>query len=66
MLGTTITPIDLDYLGLPRAALAFLVETSDAATTDGFRRVLVECGPEACRPRLESELVRLGVEPASI
>ena len=66
MLGTTITPIDLDYLGLPGAALAFLVETSDAAATDGLRRVLVECGPEACRPRLESELVRLGVEPASI
>lgn len=66
MLGTTITPIDLDYLGLPGAALAFLVETSDAAATDGLRRVLVECGPEACRPRLESELDRRGVDPSSI
>ena len=66
MPGLTITPIDLDYLALPGAALAFLVEIPEPAAIGGSHRVLVECGPEACRPRLESELVRLGVEPASI
>jgi len=66
MRGTTITPIDLDYLSLPGAALAFLVEVPDESAAGGVRRVLVECGPEACRPRLESELARRGIDPASI
>ncbi|MGA1392762.1 MAG: MBL fold metallo-hydrolase [Phycisphaerales bacterium] len=61
-----ITPIDLDYLALPGAALAFLVEVPDEGVSHGSHRVLVECGPEACRPQLEAELERLGVEPASI
>ncbi|MGA1399009.1 MAG: MBL fold metallo-hydrolase [Phycisphaerales bacterium] len=61
-----ITPIDLDYLALPGAALAFLVEVPDEGVSHGSHRVLVECGPEACRPRLEAELERLGVDPASI
>ncbi|MGA0174068.1 MAG: MBL fold metallo-hydrolase [Phycisphaerales bacterium] len=61
-----ITPIDLDYLALPAAALAFLVEVPDDGVSHGSHRVLVECGPEACRPRLEAELERLGVDPASI
>lgn len=62
----SITPIDLGYLALPGAALAFLVEVPDASAAGGVRRVLVECGPEACRPRLEAELARRGIEPASI
>lgn len=58
--GIPIRPIDLAYLDQPGAALAFLVDPPGAAP------FLVECGPEACRPRLESELGRLGVAPDSI
>ncbi len=66
MISATITPIDLHYLALPGAALAFLVEVPDGIAPMGVHRLLVECGTEACRPRLEAELERFGVEPASI
>ncbi len=60
MPAAAVTCIDLDYLGLPGAAVAFLVEIPDHEIA---HRILVECGPEACRPKLESELARLGIEP---
>ncbi|MFM1890502.1 MAG: hypothetical protein RLZZ565_1259, partial [Planctomycetota bacterium] len=66
MTRCTITPIDLHYLALAGAALAFLVEVPDGTAAARVHRLLVECGPEACRPRLEAELERLGVDPASI
>ena len=66
MSSSSITPIDLDYLSLPGAGLGFLVEVPDHAAPFGAHRLLVECGPEACRPRLEAELWRRGVDPASI
>jgi len=55
-----IVPIDLGYLDQPGAALAFLVEI------EGLPPALVECGPEACRSRLEAALRGHGVDPGSI
>jgi glyoxylase-like metal-dependent hydrolase (beta-lactamase superfamily II) len=55
-----IVPVDLVYLDQPGAALAFLIEI------EGLPPALVECGPEACRPRLEEELRRHGVDPGAI
>ncbi|MFM1830538.1 MAG: hypothetical protein RLZZ558_878 [Planctomycetota bacterium] len=46
-----IHPIDVGYLGLPEAALAFLVRVPQGA-------LLVECGPAATRATLEAGLER--------
>ncbi len=55
-----VHPIDLGYLGLDRAASAFLV------SPEGGPAFLVECGPAACLARLTAGLEALGSPPASI
>jgi glyoxylase-like metal-dependent hydrolase (beta-lactamase superfamily II) len=49
-----IHPIDVGYLGLPEAALAFLIRAPQGA-------LLVECGTAATRRALESGLEGVGV-----
>jgi glyoxylase-like metal-dependent hydrolase (beta-lactamase superfamily II) len=54
-----IAPIDVGYLGVDGAANAFLVDGPSG-------RVLVECGPAACVPRLIRGLRDLGTDLSGI
>jgi len=54
-----IDTIDLQYLGLPQCAAAFLVRTHDAAA-------LIECGPQVCLANLERGVAALGTSLEAI
>lgn len=59
-----IDAIDIGFLGLERAAAAFVVRRRDGAGLG--RPILVECGTATCQPQLLAGLVRLGIDPVSI
>ena len=54
-----IHTLDLNFLGIPQAIAAYLIETSDGP-------VLVESGPYSTYEHLQREILRTGVDPADI
>ncbi len=59
-----IDAIDVGFLGLERAAAAFVVRRRDGARLG--QPILVESGTATCQPQLLAGLARLGVDPGSI
>ena len=54
-----IHTLDLNFLGIPQAIAAYLVETSDGP-------VLIESGPYSTYDRLQREIRRVGFDPVDV
>lgn len=52
----TVDPIDVGYLGLERAAAAFVIRRAGGAP------ILIECGTAACQPKVRAALHSLGID----